>query len=113
MHDRPTRQSLRRLDVPRLLREARELAGLSQAELATRIGSHQPAVSRWERGREAPRLETIAAILEACGFEADVVCRRRDDVDRAQIAGSLAQTPDERLETVANVNELLGLARAG
>ena len=113
MTDRPVRQSLRRLDVALLLREVRALAGLSQAELAGRIGSHQPAVSRWERGVETPRLETIAAILEACGYEADVVFRRHDDVDRAQIAGALAQTPDERLETVANVNELLGLARAG
>ena len=113
MHDRPARRTLRSLDVALLLREVRVLAGLSQAELAARIGAHQPAVSRWERGVETPRLETIAAILEACGYEADVVCRRHDDVDRAQIAGSLAQTPDERLETVANVNELLGLARAG
>jgi len=108
MLDRPARRTLRNLDVALLLREVRALAGLSQAELAARIGAHQPAVSRWERGLETPR-----AILEACGYEVDLVCRRHDDVDRAQIAGSLAQTPDERLETVANVNELLGLARAG
>jgi len=53
----------------------------------------------------------LARVLQACGFEADVVFRRRDDVDRSQIAGTLALTPDERLESVVQTTQLLGLAR--
>jgi transcriptional regulator with XRE-family HTH domain len=109
--DRPPRQTLSRLDAGSLIREARELAGLSQAELAQRIGSRQPVISRWERGLESPRVDTLARILQACGFEADLVFRRHDDVDRSQVVGALAQSPDDRLTTVELVSELVGLAR--
>lgn len=109
--DRPDRQTLSRLDVAGLVRQTRSLAGLSQAGLAARVGTTQPVVSRWERGTEVPRIDALARVFEACGFEADLVFRRHDDVDRSQIAGTLALTPDERLESVAETAQLLGLAR--
>src|SRR5260370_28847373 len=93
--DRPDRATLSRLDAGALIREARSLAGLSQAELAARIGPTQPVVSRWERGTESPRLDALARLLHACGFEADLVFRRPTDVDLSQIAGALPLTPDE------------------
>ena len=109
--DRPDRETLSRLDPGGLIRQARSLAGLSQAELAARVETTQPVVSRWERGSEVPRIDALARVLQACGFEADLVFRRRDDVDRSQIAGTLALTPDERLESVVQTTQLLGLAR--
>ena len=111
--DRPERQTLRGLDAAALIRDARRLAGLSQAELAGRVDTTQAVVSRWERGVEVPRLDALARALRACGFEADLVFRRRDDVDRTQIASALTLTPDERLESIAHTTELLGLARSG
>jgi transcriptional regulator with XRE-family HTH domain len=109
--DRPDRETLSRLDTGGLIRQARSLAGLSQSELGARVGTTQPVVSRWERGSEVPRIDALARVLQACGFEADLVFRRRDDVDRSQIAGTLALTPDERLESVVQTTQLLGLAR--
>jgi len=109
--DRPDRETLSRLDTGGLIRQARSRAGLSQSELAARVGTTQPVVSRWERGGELPRIDALARVLQACGFEADLVFRRRDDVDRSQIAGTLALTPDERLESVVQTTRLLGLAR--
>jgi len=109
--DRPRTQTLGRLDVAGLVRDVRTRAGLTQRELAERVATTQSAVSAWERGRDTPRVDTLARILTACGFEADLVFRRHDDVDRAQIVGTLAQTPDTRLETVKNVTALLGLAQ--
>jgi transcriptional regulator with XRE-family HTH domain len=111
MTDRPARQTLSRLDSARLIREARELAGLSQAELAALIRSRQPVISRWERGLESPRVDTLARILEACGFEADLVFRRHDDVDRSQVVQQLAMTPRQRIEGVRNVSRFVGAAR--
>lgn len=35
----------------RLLKKAREEAGLTQQELADRVGVEQPSVARWEAGR--------------------------------------------------------------
>ena len=38
--NRPDRQVLSRLDTGALVREARRIAGLSQSELAARVGHH-------------------------------------------------------------------------
>jgi transcriptional regulator with XRE-family HTH domain len=112
--DRPDRQTLSRLDVGGLLREARRIAGLSQTALAERIGTTQPVVSRWERDLEVPRIDTLGRALQACGFEADLVFRRHDDVDRSQILRQLALTPEERLryyDSAARAYELAQDAR--
>lgn len=50
-----------------LIREARERHGLNQAELAKRVGTAQPAISRLERDLVSPSLETLNRILEAMG----------------------------------------------
>ena len=110
MTDRPARQPLSVLDVGALVRELRGFAGLSQAELADRLATTQPVVSRWERGLDVPRVDTLGRIAQACGFEADLTFRRHDDVDQAQIVGMLDATPEQRLEQLENINELLGLA---
>jgi transcriptional regulator with XRE-family HTH domain len=110
-NDRPGRLTLSALGSGRLIREARRLGGLTQADLARRLGTTQSAVSNWERGRDTPRVDTLARILEACGFEADMTFRRLDDVDRSQLRQNLAMTPAERLQSVRNVSKLRAKAR--
>jgi transcriptional regulator with XRE-family HTH domain len=110
--DRLARRTLTGPSIARLVREARELAGLSQAQLAARIHTTQPVVSRWERGTDQPRSDALARALRACGFEADLVFRRIDDVDRAQIRSQLALKPEERLIASEQMSDLVGLARA-
>lgn len=85
-------------------------AGLSQAELARRMGTTQSAVSRWEQGHDEPRLGTLSSILRTCGLTATVVVE--EDVDRAQIRQRLAMTPRQRLEELANVSRFRAAARA-
>ncbi len=109
--DRPDRQTLSRLEVGALIREARLISGLSQAALAERIGTTQPVVSRWERDLEVPRIDTLARALQACGFEADLVFRRHDDVDRTQILRQLTLTPEERLDYYASAARAYELAQ--
>jgi transcriptional regulator with XRE-family HTH domain len=109
--DRPDPQALSRLDAGTLVRDARRLAGLTQAELAARIGTKQSVVSRWERRLDVPRVDTLGRILQACGFEADLTFRRHDDVDRTQLRQNLAMTPTQRLQSVRNVSEFLAKAR--
>lgn len=54
-----------------LLLEARHAAGLTQAEVAERMGTHAPAVARLERalasGKHSPSVATIRRYLAACG----------------------------------------------
>lgn len=54
-----------------LLLEARREAGLTQAEVAARMGTQAPAVARLERalasGKHSPSVTTIRRYLAACG----------------------------------------------
>jgi len=57
------------MNVGRLLAQAREAAGLSQAALAEPAGTSRPTLSAYEHGRKSPTLETAARILAEAGFE--------------------------------------------
>jgi uncharacterized protein len=56
------------VDVAGLLRRARLAAGLSQAELARRAGTSQPAVARYESGTASPSVRTLERLLHATGL---------------------------------------------
>lgn len=81
-----------------MLRMARRRAGLSQRELARRAGVPQPTVSRIERGRMSPSLDTLGPLIEACGMELEVVERPGAGVDRTLIVQRLRMRPAERLQ---------------
>ena len=54
-----------------LLLKARHEAGLSQAQLAERMGTQAPAIARPERslatGKHSPSLATLRKYAQACG----------------------------------------------
>ncbi len=54
------------MTVAAMIREAREHAGLSQAELARRAGTSQPALARYETGVTLPSLPTLERLLRGC-----------------------------------------------
>ena len=51
---------------------ARSKAGLSQAEVARRMGVPQPAIVRLEAGTHSPTLTTLARYASAIGVDLDV-----------------------------------------
>lgn len=52
------------------LREARKAAGLSQAQLAEKVGCSQHHISRWEAGQE-PKALTLKKLALALGCSMD------------------------------------------
>lgn len=85
-----------------LIREARKRAGLSQAELAARAGTQQPAISRWERGDAEPGFDTLRGIVDACGLSLTVGLAAVDDSYLPQIERTLRLTPLERVQRAAD-----------
>jgi ribosome-binding protein aMBF1 (putative translation factor) len=53
--------------IARAIIAARAHAGLSQAELAARMGTSQPFVARLESGRTLPSIRTLLRVAEATG----------------------------------------------
>ncbi len=54
------------------VRDLRAQLGLSQAELAERVGTKQPGIARLESGRVVPRLELLQKIAVAAGRRLEV-----------------------------------------
>lgn len=57
------------MGVEVLLSQARQVAGLSQEELARRARTSRPTLSAYEHGRKSPTLQTAARLLAEAGFE--------------------------------------------
>lgn len=54
------------------IRLLRDLAGLTQAELADAAGTSQPTIAAYEAGRKSPTLDTVRRLGDAAGLEAVV-----------------------------------------
>ena len=80
------------MTVERLLLQAREAAGLSQAGLAEAAGTSQPTLSSYERGQKSPTLETAARIVGEAGFEL-TLAPRIDFVEAGTIRGRPISVP--------------------
>ena len=55
--------------IDRAIIDARKTARLTQADLATRMGTTQSAIARMESGRQMPSTKTLMKVAEATGTE--------------------------------------------
>jgi transcriptional regulator with XRE-family HTH domain len=99
----------------RLVAQARSEAGLTQAELARRLGVSQAAVAELERPSSNPRIATLDRALRAAGADLRLsVSPRRASIDESLVRQQLALTPAERLRGLeAMYEQARTLASAG
>lgn len=102
-------------DPASLLKEARREAGLTQAELARRMGVSQAAVAKLERPGANPTVTTLDDALWATGrrlaLEAPV---RRAGVDESLIRQQLELSPAERIRQLdRQARDMWALVEAG
>ena len=96
-----------------MLREARLRAGLTQAELGERVGKPASMISRWERGRVEPSLETLRRLVRACGLELTLGLANGDDSYDSFINRALELAPAERVsDAVRRARVLIELRSA-
>jgi transcriptional regulator with XRE-family HTH domain len=97
-----------------ILRKARLDAGLTQAQLAARLGFTQPAVARLERPDANPTVATLDRALRATGRRLTTE-PASPDADETQIIERLRLTPAERLrafqQSQRNLQRLIAGAR--
>lgn len=101
-----------------LIVEARRRAGLTQEQLAVRMGRPQSTIARWERGVQAPSIDTTREVVRACGLELTVGLARYDDSYLALIDRQLRLSPADRLASLCRdgfdpMPILAALAQAG
>lgn len=106
----------------RVVEETRRAAGLTQAELARRIGTTQPAISKIESGRTLPGIDLLERVARATGrpFTLTFGSPRRERVPDAfvrervrRVLGRTEFDPWDRDPTPAERESLLadGLTR--
>ncbi len=89
-----------------LLREARARHGVSQKQLAARASTTQSAISRIERNRISPSVETLRELLYLLGEDLTLGAEKRDfGIDWTLNVERLKLSPSERVA--------YGLAMAG
>jgi ribosome-binding protein aMBF1 (putative translation factor) len=63
--------------------DVRNRAGLTQAQLARKMGTTQPVVARLESGRTRPSMRTLDRLAEATGSHLRITFEPRDAKRRA------------------------------
>lgn len=82
-----------------LLQEARARHGVSQKQLAMRASTTQSAISRIERDRVSPSVETLSELLYLLGEDLELGASVRDSgIDATLIDKQLRLSPTERLD---------------
>jgi len=89
-----------------VIRQLRQRSGISQRELATRLGTKQSVVARWESKATSPTVETVSGVAEACALALEFRVTPVDpDLDRV-LTEQLRRTPAERVASVVNLVRL-------
>lgn len=97
------------------IRLLRELADLTQAELAAAAGTSQPTIAAYEADRKSPTLRTLRRLAEAAGLEASVAFHRpmtREERRSLHLHRAIARRLDRNPEAVlARARATLSLMR--
>lgn len=65
------------MEIPDLIRSARKKAGLTQEELAEKIGVKRGAIARWESGVRMPRFGYVMKIASATGNRIEILFQKK------------------------------------
>jgi transcriptional regulator with XRE-family HTH domain len=103
------------MDPDALIREARNAAGLTQADLGRRLGTSQPAVVKLERPGANPTVRTLDRVLRATGHRLELAAPAwSPGVDESLIRQQLELPPAERLRQLErHAAQLRRIAIAG
>ena len=75
-------------EILRQMLQAREAAGLTQAEVAERMGTKQPAVTRLESalssGKHSPSLSTLRSYAKAVGCHLEIRFVQTTEADKSR-----------------------------
>jgi len=93
-------------DAAALIKDARRKAGLSQAQLARRLGVSQAAVAKLERPSSNPTVETLDRTLRAAGRRLELEASPwQSNIDETLIAQQLRLSPEQRFAQMESMYE--------
>jgi transcriptional regulator with XRE-family HTH domain len=94
MEDEGFRAEYERLGPGFEVARLRMLRGLTQKELAERVGTHQSSISRLESGEREPSLSFLRRVVEALNGHLEVRIRAREEVTAVEETDAATVTTD-------------------
>ena len=86
------------MNIAEVIRKHRKEAGMTQEEMANRLGVTTPAVSKWENGNSNPDIELLAPIARLLHISLDTLMSFHEELTPAEIDDIIRQM-DERFDT--------------
>lgn len=96
-----------------LIKEARRRAGLTQQQLADRMGTTQSVIARWESGRRSPTFLTAEKAIRECGLSLSARLVPFDDGPLGVALTMEGLSPSKKLEANRRLIALSGIAARG
>ena len=97
--------------VGKRIQEMRQLKGMTQSELAQKLGMTPKYISNIECGGKNPTLETFVAIANALGIDANAlladVLDTSDEIKCSSLWEKLLSFPREKREKLLRIIELI------
>ena len=81
-----------------VIRKYRKQVGITQEEMARRLGVTTPAVNKWENNNTQPDIALLAPIARLLGITTDTLLSFRDSLSSEEIAAFVKKL-DQDLET--------------
>ena len=91
------------------IKKARPDAGLTQIEVAEKLGVAQAQYARWENGGRNPKDETVKKLAEIFGVTFDKLQGRNDGLDDiVDLLRKVELTDEQKLEIYFLIKKYLG-----
>lgn len=78
------------------LKELRQINGLTQSQLADKLGCNQTAIGKYERGDLQPSIETLFKLADIFGCSVDYLLGREDNFGNISIKANINLTAEEK-----------------
>ncbi len=85
--------------IGKVIRTHRKESGLTQKEVARRLGVTTPAVNKWENGNTQPDIALLAPIARLFGISTDTLLSFHDDLTDEEIAHYIREIDNALNET--------------
>ena len=86
------------MQIGKTIRKYRKEKGLTQEEMANRLGVTTPAVNKWENENSYPDIALLAPIARLLGISLDTLLSFQEDLTGEEITAIVLET-DQRLKT--------------
>ena len=79
------------MDIGAVIRTNRKKLGLTQEQMASRLGVTAPAVNKWERGAALPDIALLGPIARLLGVSLEELLSFREDLTEEELADLIGQ----------------------